>query len=660
MAKVTVDVQLKDGIDQTIFLNDVTSNTEVDLKNGLDSLPNLVILNVEESYINTLKNHSSVLDATQTPEPKELMFPNPPSILNRNDQTITLSQSPSGYESKNGIDQLSLQHWIHSDIKEQSDLKIGGLRTHPRQYDDQSSLENVNYSSRYNGKHVDIVAFEAGGALANERNMTSHPDFADPDNTSQSRCVKVDWPDLTSVSNNPISKASQTENTGNASPFEYYGLGSIFNIHSIPVMSCAGGRTGGFASRSNLMAIFISGGDTAIECINSIKKWHQNKSNNPTTGLKNPTIVCQEFGYPQYNVKHSVKIDDIASITDPTHGTTNRPSGGWGSDLTPFVKRLSVPFQILDPNTGTWAWHILLPEQSEKYTTFRTAIKECWDAGVFWITTPSNWGSVTVSDSDPRHDGTYIDLDSGTNDLYNHNLFNDDNEITKSSTSTTRWYTLRQWGAIGMDEGTPTSAKVLKTCAGIPSEGVPVLSSYTGRGPCVELVGMGNFMWCAGGSTSTTWGDGYTWRTFGGNSGSVPSIAGKVACYMEKHYVLNGVWPTSDQAKATILSEARNEIRDNTPSTTWSNVPTASDNDFYPLASIHVSGQGHVKMKNTQYTGGYFSDLCGTSQKRVFYNNKEFNREQTYKERPTSGVLFPRPRKFDIPKTDTPDLTSTS
>ena len=100
MAKVTVDVQLKDGIDQTIFLNDVTSNTEVDLKNGLDSLPNLVILNVEESYINTLKNHSSVLDATQTPVPKEMIFPNPPSILNRNDQTITLSQSPSGYESK--------------------------------------------------------------------------------------------------------------------------------------------------------------------------------------------------------------------------------------------------------------------------------------------------------------------------------------------------------------------------------------------------------------------------------------------------------------------------------------------------------------------------------------------------------------------------------
>ena len=63
----------------------------------------------------------------------------------------------------------------------------------------------------------------------------------------------------------------------------------------------------------------------------------------------------------------------------------------------------------------------------------------------------------------------------------------------------------------------------------------------------------------------------------------MPSIAGKVACYMEKHYVLNGVWPTPDQAKATILSEARNEIRDNTPSTTWSNVPTASDNDFYPL-----------------------------------------------------------------------------
>ena len=44
MAKVIVDVQLKNGIDQTTFLNDVTSNTafEVVLDKGLAAAENVM------------------------------------------------------------------------------------------------------------------------------------------------------------------------------------------------------------------------------------------------------------------------------------------------------------------------------------------------------------------------------------------------------------------------------------------------------------------------------------------------------------------------------------------------------------------------------------------------------------------------------------------
>ena len=47
MAKVKVDVLLKDGTDEVAFINDVTSNVEVDLRNRLPSSPTLVILDVE-------------------------------------------------------------------------------------------------------------------------------------------------------------------------------------------------------------------------------------------------------------------------------------------------------------------------------------------------------------------------------------------------------------------------------------------------------------------------------------------------------------------------------------------------------------------------------------------------------------------------------------
>ena len=59
MAKLEVDVLLKDGTDESTFINDVTSNTEVDLKNRLPNSPTLVVLDVEESYINTLENNFS-------------------------------------------------------------------------------------------------------------------------------------------------------------------------------------------------------------------------------------------------------------------------------------------------------------------------------------------------------------------------------------------------------------------------------------------------------------------------------------------------------------------------------------------------------------------------------------------------------------------------
>ena len=49
MAKVIVDVVLKDGTDEAAFITDVTSNTEVDLKNRLPNTPTIVVLKVEES-----------------------------------------------------------------------------------------------------------------------------------------------------------------------------------------------------------------------------------------------------------------------------------------------------------------------------------------------------------------------------------------------------------------------------------------------------------------------------------------------------------------------------------------------------------------------------------------------------------------------------------
>ena len=54
MAKIITDVLLKDGTDETTFINDVTSNDEVDLKDRVTSLNNMVVLSVEHYDVQSM------------------------------------------------------------------------------------------------------------------------------------------------------------------------------------------------------------------------------------------------------------------------------------------------------------------------------------------------------------------------------------------------------------------------------------------------------------------------------------------------------------------------------------------------------------------------------------------------------------------------------
>ena len=113
MAKIITDVVLKDGVDETTFINDITSNTEVDLFDRVSSLNNMVVLNVEQDYINTLRSHSSVLSADFFQnDPVPITYPTVPS-------TYTLANKSIGgttyWTNYNGTDMLSYQHYLDTD-----------------------------------------------------------------------------------------------------------------------------------------------------------------------------------------------------------------------------------------------------------------------------------------------------------------------------------------------------------------------------------------------------------------------------------------------------------------------------------------------------------------------------------------------------------------
>ena len=125
MAKLEVDVLLKDGTDESTFINDVTSNTEVDLKNRLPNSPTLVVLDVEESYINTLKSHSSVESVeVEFRADAPITYPDIPTKYTVTNKTI--GGSSTNYASIRGDKYLSFQHYLDTDIMVAPERTING------------------------------------------------------------------------------------------------------------------------------------------------------------------------------------------------------------------------------------------------------------------------------------------------------------------------------------------------------------------------------------------------------------------------------------------------------------------------------------------------------------------------------------------------------
>ena len=651
MAKVKTDVLLKDGTDETTFINDVTSNTEVDLNDRLPSSPTLVILNVEESYFDTLRSHSSVVsveveESAQSP----VTYPSKPSKYTLSSKSVGGRYNDTG---NRGDKYISYQHYLDTHlmvapertINSFTGSNVGNHYFDSTPYGERDQIRYLgtipssstgtfgtdqDYSSYYTGKNVDIVTIE-GGTTPPDNNYVgyhTHPDWDDPDNTGTTRCIPMNWPGLSDTANNQV--------TSN----------KMLNSHATGVLSASGGIYGGFAKKAKLRAMYLS--DIWItSALDSLKTWHNAKSVNGSTGLKDPTVVCLEWHHPPLSKEKAIKVEDIDSVTDPTGGTTNRPGGGWGSDLTPFVDRLIIPFQLKDPNDNSWHW--VIPFQRQTQASYHVSIEQCWDDGIVVINAGGNAGGIYVRDSDPRWNGTYCTI-SGTKTLYTMD-YNDDGlqnspcNITKGTTSTTNWYPLRCYGPHGTD-------KSINVAAGQNSEGVPTLDWYSARGPGVDVIGRGSQTWTAGDFGNSQFADGYKWGTFGGTSCAMPTVAGKAACYMEKHYTLYGVWPTPDQVKNSMIAESKpTSMSVNTVN--WSNVPAASDTDILPSQDANPDPCLKIKSGSggTAPNGGWvYGEHVGTPNNQAFWNAKDFNREHTYGKRPTSGVMYPRPRKFNLPQ----------
>ena len=169
MAKVEIEVLLKSGVDQDVFVSSFDEVSEVTLKDKVESLSDLVVLTVEESYLSTLESNSdvkSISDPSIEPKPM-VVYPTEPvgfgttSYISYFVTTGDKGEQYLPYQCYYDTDQIQPQAGLAgTDIVEP---KLGANDGHSLFNDDyHSKHESAEYFQKYTGKHVDIVLLEFG------------------------------------------------------------------------------------------------------------------------------------------------------------------------------------------------------------------------------------------------------------------------------------------------------------------------------------------------------------------------------------------------------------------------------------------------------------------------------------------------------------------
>jgi hypothetical protein len=622
MAKIILDTLLTDGTNKQEFVDSFNSETEAELKNILKKIPNMIVMKVEEDFIDNFRSHSSVISANEPIETFEASTP-PTAISMTKRFTSSTSHVDSPGENNSGVQFIydSNQIYEGSSVGRQ-DTKFATSSSH-------------TYKSRWTGKNVDIVTFETLGAAANlpSRNVgvhDSHPDFDDLENSGTSRVIPMNWTDLDSPANNQV-----TPN-------------NVFSNHGMKVLSVAAGTICGFAKKANLRAVYVGNPDDIIEGFNAIIDYHDNKPNNSDTGVPDPTIMIVEFQILM-DRRLAIPIDYVSRINKSDGTTVNRSGSSWGSDFSEFVNEGIIPFQVEDPRDRNYYWCVVLPAANTDgqfvFAGVRTALTAAVNAGIVVMCAAGNNGGVYEKYN--KRTDTSIEIDASTPYdviLLNGPSFNSENSVS----SVTTWYPLWACGPHGHEN-------CIDVGAGFISEDYPGIDSYSNRGPGCDIFGLGTGTWC-----SAPPGGGYLigshhWNIFSGTSGATPTVVGKAACLMEEYFWYNGSWPTPAQVKTILLSKASNKLRgfkSFTGSYDWTNVPAAGSSS---------SNFGNTIMPNTPYrnilkiglrtpnqVGINFTELARSPQLRAYFDPQDqddhpFNHRIKHNgKRRNSGSMYPR------------------
>ena len=162
------------------------------------------------------------------------------------------------------------------------------------------------------GKNVDIIVIDAGNP------NIAHPEYAvNADGTGGSRMIPFDWFQYDQI----VKGTAQTST---------YAISS--NPHSVHCSGTVAGNTQGWARDANIYNMYLAAGSTPEQTaedafsyvMDYARAFHNNKSINPNTGRKNPTITSNSWGWSLFPQDWSMA--DITAVT--YRGIRHTPPSG--------------------------------------------------------------------------------------------------------------------------------------------------------------------------------------------------------------------------------------------------------------------------------------------------------------------------------------------
>ena len=268
-------VSLNKGVDYAAFNQEMIATTgagdipqrSVDVTNARPASQRNTHYSLTDAEAAALKNDPRVYGVTLNPE----IDP---------DIGIGFDALQTGDFTKTTLDRGNFLNWGMRRMNDATNPYIG------------VSVEG-GYGYTLDGTGVDVVIMDSGLQI-------DHPEFQDA--SGASRVQQIDWTTSSGIVGMPAQSAN------------YY---RDFDGHGTHVAGTATGKTYGWAKNARIYSLKLAGlegpgdsgtGTSTTYAFDCIKEWHNNKSIDPATGVKRPTVVNMSWGYLRY-------YDTVSSMT---------------------------------------------------------------------------------------------------------------------------------------------------------------------------------------------------------------------------------------------------------------------------------------------------------------------------------------------------------